>query len=86
MHYILDINTIALIYQITIVLNKNDESKILKIKRSNRIEKITEYKKRSILKSFTGLKYASIFLYLNYISVFFFRPYRDKLIPKFITR
>lgn len=33
MHYILDINTIALIYQITIVLNKNDESKILKNQR-----------------------------------------------------
>lgn len=33
MHYILDINTIALIYQITIVLNKNDESKILEIQK-----------------------------------------------------
>lgn len=68
-------------------ISNNDESKILKIKRSNRIEKITEDKKRSILKSFTGLKYASIFfLYLNNISVFFFQPYRDKLMPKFITR
>lgn len=30
MHYILDIYTIALIYQITIVLNKKRENKILK--------------------------------------------------------